>query len=77
MSEGDNFWEGPYGVRVPNDIPSIWSADGVNYLTKRGFMSLVLGMNPPPTRDEYLEKYATLDADGHYYYKREHALYYK
>lgn len=70
------FWIGPHGVRVPDDIPSVISRDGVNYLTKTGFVSLVGSSRPHPSRDEYLKEYADLGNDGYYYYKPEKGLKY-
>lgn len=64
-------WVGPYGVLVPNEVTVVVASDGVNLCGKEGG-ELETEMASPYPLDEstYKAKYATLDADGMYYYKR-------
>ena len=63
-----NYWLGPYGVRVENRIKSVVSSDGGNTRYKDGGET-EMGVDDPPTEEEWLNQYATLGADGIYYYK--------
>ena len=67
-----DYWIGPYDIRVPNKIECIRASDGVNHLHKIGYQTELF--NPyPPTKEEYLIKYAELRSDGyHWYGKRNH-----
>jgi hypothetical protein len=63
-----NYWRGPYGIRVPNHIPSIKDSDGCNTLFKNGSATEMYNPNPP-TKEQYLSRYAVLQSDGYYYWK--------
>lgn len=67
QSSSNNYWLGPYGIRVPNHIQMIKDSDGGNTLYKDGGCTEMLILNPP-TEAEYKQKYCVL-IDGHYYWK--------
>ncbi len=64
----ENFWIGPYDVRIPESINSIKAADGKNTLYKNGSQT-ELPIYYFPTKDEYLSTYAEYRSDLHYWYK--------
>jgi hypothetical protein len=64
------YWLGPYGIRIPNHIEIVTAADGGNMRYKDGGET-EMGVMDPPTKDEYLNKYAILQRDGNYYWKED------
>ena len=64
------YWEGPYGVLVPDTVNKITSRDGTNRLFKSGSTTEMMYRLPVPTKAEYLEKYTVLGNDGYYYWKQ-------
>lgn len=67
----NNYWNGPYGVLVPNDIEYVVASDGGNTRYKSGGETeMGVFLNPPMNAEIYKEKYATLGQDGKYYYKK-------
>jgi hypothetical protein len=54
-------------------ITHIVAKDGVHLISRDGWTAAydVWDKPPPPTRQEYLAKYSTLEADGRYWYKKE------
>lgn len=78
-----NYWVGPYNMRVPNRITSIKAEDDCNIIThnpgiqicipgemdfKEGLGRTEMMARNPPTEDEYKNKYCVL-IDNHYYWK--------
>jgi len=63
----DNYWKGPFGILVPNYIKAIAAEDGKNTLSKNGHSTKMCF--DPLSKEEYLNKYATLGDDGYYYWK--------
>ena len=70
-----NYWIGPYGVRVNNNIVSVIASDGYNMKYKCGGET-EMGMDDAPPMNETLYKsfYADLKDDGFYYYKEKPVL---
>lgn len=67
----DEYWTGPYGVRVPNSKHSIVGDDGYNTRHKDGGQTEMFMINAPPmNQDIYRQKYAKLGDDGYYYYSK-------
>jgi hypothetical protein len=72
MEYTQNYWKGPYGILVSYDIDSVVAKDGFNTLYKNGEETEMCGEEDEEmTREEYFQKYATLNSDGFYYYKQE------
>jgi len=63
-----DYWLGPYDVRIPLELDSVTASDGTNMLDKNGVQSTVFVWNTL-TKDQWLAKYADMRADGHYWYK--------
>ena len=64
------FWVGPFGVLVPNNIKWVVASDGFNKLNIKGFQT-EMGMPNAPYIDEtiYRQKYATYNpTNGYWYY---------
>jgi hypothetical protein len=70
MDTTQNYWIGPYGIRVPNEITSIKAADGGNTLFKNGRETEMFVMKGRPSKQEYLDRYCVLK-DGHYYWEEK------
>lgn len=66
------YWTGPFGIYVDFDIEQIINICETHYVDQYGWSSAYISLTDPPplTREEYLAKYATLEQDGHYWYKR-------
>jgi len=68
MTDCENYWIGPYGVLIPNNIDSVIARDGGNILYKNGSQTNklhYLGMN----EKEYKESYAKFNPkDEKWYY---------
>ena len=65
-----NYWTGPYGMKVPESVQHVVASDGYNTRHKDGSETEMFMMNAPKmNKDIYLAKYATLGDDGNYYYK--------
>ena len=43
----EQYWEGPYGIKVPTDVMFIVDADGGNTLSQNGGCTEMLCLNPP------------------------------
>lgn len=66
----DNYWIGPYDVRVNNSIHSVIADDGYNSQDKNGGVTERFMINAPPMNETiYRQKYCELKEDGFYYYK--------
>jgi hypothetical protein len=63
------FWEGPHGVLVSNKTNCIVAKDGLNDLYQDGTETKMY-WEDVLTKEEYLQDYAKLGADGFYYYKK-------
>jgi len=64
-----NYWIGPYGIKVPNDVNKVKQEDGANTLYKNGSHTEMVWQGTM-TKEDYLAKYAVLGRDGTYYYKK-------
>lgn len=66
-----NYWLGPYDIRVPNHVTRVTDSDGGNTLFKTGgnkvFGRTEMDIPNKPTEAEYKERYCIL-VDGHYYW---------
>ncbi len=63
-----NYWIGPFGVLVANNINSVVAEDGGNTLHKNGSMTKMCCMDRI-SKETYLEKYATRNkSDNKWYY---------
>lgn len=62
------YWIGPYNMRVPMWVKWVVAEDGGNTLGQNGSQTEKYIPNPM-TEKEYLEYYAVLGEDGHYYWK--------
>lgn len=68
VTHGDlNFWVGPYGILVPDEIDSIVARDGGNTLY-RDSSETKMYVDSPPTEAEYKNLYATKGSHGIWYY---------
>jgi hypothetical protein len=77
----NDYWVGPYDVRVKNYIPYVPSKDGVNrVISRNGKLIRYTDIKNTTvlTKEEYLTKFCYYD-DGYYYYnaslEHEHNLY--
>ena len=66
MSE-EGYWEGPWGVLVPNNSTCV-AADGANTRCPDGSETELGVIGPYPTEQEYKDKYCHQRADGKWYY---------
>lgn len=65
-----DYWNGPFGVRVPNNITYIIASDGYNTMYNDGIQTARLMSSPPQMNEAiYRQKFAELRNDGYYYYK--------
>lgn len=64
----DGYWIGPYGVRIANIIDHVIAEDGINTLHQNGKKTEIGCMGCDMTEQEYKDRYAILDKNGHYYY---------
>ncbi len=69
------YWVGPYGVKVPNEVTSVVAADGRNTLYKDGKQTEIYVKNPL-TREEYLKRYSFYSDECGYVYNRPGAYRY-
>lgn len=60
------YWFGPYNVLVPNSVPEVPAADGVNSYYKDGSQTEVHVFRPLPST-EWLAKYSYVQNDLMYY----------
>jgi len=63
----NEYWLGPYGVRVPKTIDGIRAEDGGNILYQDGSVT-EKGILNPISEKEYKEIYTELKKNGYYYY---------
>ena len=68
INNKNDYWLGPYNIRIPNSIEDVRSTDGCNMLSKDGSETERFIRSPSPSEKEYKEKYAKL-VDGIWYYK--------
>jgi hypothetical protein len=68
ISKKPDYWLGPYGVRVPLEVYSVVASDGGNTRYQNGGET-EMWCGPDMSKEEYLQTYATLRDDGHYYWK--------
>jgi hypothetical protein len=66
----DEFWNGPFGVLVPDSVTKVKDTDGINMRYKNG-SSTEMVSGPLLSEAEYKARYAVLEADGNYYYKTD------
>lgn len=71
VNEKNDYWIGPYGIRVPNTIYFVVSKDGHGILNKSGGETKVNSLEPDLTEMEYKEKFSKRGKDGFYYYKEK------
>lgn len=65
----DNFWTGPYGMKVSLTTKKVPSVDGINTRYQNGGETdLCNSRGKYMNNEEYLSAYATLGNDGYYYY---------
>jgi len=66
------YWNGPYGVLVPNEIGCVVASDGYNNMVKDGSCTEMGCLNPNPISAKiYQNKYATFDeASGKWFHDR-------
>ena len=67
----NDYWLGPYDIRVPNSIKFVTASDGYNTLFSDGNETEIFRPNAPTlSEDEYKNKYAQFNAkDGYWYWK--------
>jgi hypothetical protein len=66
----NDFWVGPYGIKVPTYTTDVLMPDGFNLIDKWGNQTTGIPPNDEKMDKEiYLAKYAVLGRDGDYYYK--------
>ena len=66
----DNYWYGPYDIRVPKNITWIIARDGYNTVHSDGTQTERELVDSEPTEEQYKEMYATLHPNGSYYWKQ-------
>jgi hypothetical protein len=64
----EEYWIGPYDIRVPMKYEIIIAADGVNTKKREGGPT-EMGVRRSLTKEQYLAKYTELKADGYHWYK--------
>lgn len=65
-----NYWIGPYGILVPNNINHVVASDGGNIFYKDGRETEMFVVNPV-SEEEYKKRYAQFnDIDKMWYYIR-------
>ena len=67
MSE-EGYWEGRWGVLVPNSVTECVAMDGENSYYQDGSETELGVIDPYPTEQEYKDKYCHQRADGKWYY---------
>ena len=66
----NNYWIGPYNVRVPTSVDRVVASDGYNTCLRTGGETEMYMFDAPEMNAEiYHRKYAELRNDGHYYYR--------
>lgn len=62
-----NYWIGPYGILVPNDVLYVVAADGINTLYIDG-SETEMATDTPLSEEEYKKLYARFDdVDNQWY----------
>lgn len=69
----NQYWIGPYGVRVPLDIKEVVADDGGNTLYQDG-RETEMFVEPSLTKEDYLSLYCHQRDDGYYYYGKEQQI---
>lgn len=69
MTTQGGFWEGPYGVLVPNSVEHVAAKDGYNWLHKNGGETEMY-ITKPLTKDAWLAKFSTTDSQGRLVWKQ-------
>jgi hypothetical protein len=65
----NNYWIGPYGIIISNDINRVKDPDQCNFILKPGnIRTNAYTTNTPLTKEEYMSKYATLFPNNKYYF---------
>ena len=67
VTVSDEYWLGPYDVRVPINVGAVRAQDGGNTLFQDGSCT-EMGVMNPITEEEYKAIYTELNDDGYYYY---------
>lgn len=65
----NDYWDGPYDIKVPSSIHFIVAIDGHNTLSDSGYQTQRDSNVSEPSEAQYKKLYATLGLDGRYYYK--------
>lgn len=67
----EEYWIGPFGVKIPTTIDEVVSVDRCNRVFQNGGSTqMYLQIFHPYTESEYKEKYATFNVDdGCWYWK--------
>jgi hypothetical protein len=63
----NNYWVGPYGIKVPMNIESIVAEDGRNTLSRDGSQTQ-MNVIKPISQIEYLRRFAII-VDGQYHWR--------
>ncbi len=67
--DSNDWWTGPYGVKVPSYITDALMPDEFNLVDKWGNKTNHATTNQILNEKAYLAKYAVLGRNGEYYYK--------
>lgn len=63
-----NYWIGPFGVKIPNDITTVPWIDGVNIFQENGYITDKSYQGHSMNKETYLNLYATRDEKGEYWF---------
>ena len=70
VSTQNNYWLGPFGIRIPNTINEVKEHDLCNTRYKNGsHTEMTWDFKNELTEAEYKLRFTTLGPDGYYYYK--------
>jgi len=70
----DQYWTGPYGTKIPNNIYFVVAEDGENTIDKWGG-STDIYCNSHMTKEQYINTYCYQGVDGCYYYDNNKPYY--
>jgi hypothetical protein len=70
----DQYWTGPYGTKIPDNIYFVVAEDGENIIDKWGGITDIY-CNSHMTKEQYINTYCYQGADGYYYDNNK--VYYK
>jgi hypothetical protein len=66
----EEYWIGPYDVRISKDIERVPREDDRNMIYQNGRMTKMMPQEPIG-KENYLARYAESREDGFYYFKKE------